>query len=113
MSNNNQWTPVCNESDLVSNIGVCAQVDGKQIAIFQLEANGEKNLYGIDNHDPFSGSNVLSRGLVGDLKGTDVVASPIYKQHFDLATGQCLEDEEVSLTVYSVRSNNGKIEVAA
>ncbi|PCJ46664.1 MAG: nitrite reductase (NAD(P)H) small subunit [Moraxellaceae bacterium] len=113
MSNNNQWVPICNESDLINNIGVCANINGKQVAIFRLESGGEQKLYGIDNHDPFSGSNVLSRGLVGDLKGYDVVASPIYKQHFDLATGQCLEDDTVSLTVYPVRANAGKIEVAA
>jgi len=113
MSNSDQWVPVCNESDLTSNIGICAKVNDKQIAIFQLEAGNEKKLYAIDNGDPFSGSNILSRGLVGDLKGHDVVASPIYKQHFDLSTGQCLEDEEVSIGIYSIRSNNGKIEVAA
>ena len=113
MSDNNQWISVCDASDLTSNIGVCAQINDKQIAIFQLEANGSTNLYGIDNQDPFSGSNVLSRGLVGDLKGHDVVASPIYKQHFDLSTGKCLEDDSVTLKVYAVRSNEGKIEVAA
>ncbi|OUS30323.1 nitrite reductase small subunit [Gammaproteobacteria bacterium 45_16_T64] len=113
MSNNNQWVPVCDASDLTSNIGICAKVDNKQVAIFKLEAAGEIKLYGIDNHDPFSGSNVLSRGLVGDLKGQDVVASPIYKQHYNLETGQCLEDDDVKLTVYSVRDNAGKIEIAA
>jgi nitrite reductase (NADH) small subunit len=30
------------------------------------------------------------------------VASPLYKQHFDLQTGECLEDSEVSVPVYSV-----------
>ena len=113
MSNNNQWVPVCSESDLIGNIGVCAKINDKQIAIFRLDTNGSKKFYAIDNNDPFSGSNVLSRGLVGDLKGLDVVASPIYKQHFDLATGNCLEDEAVSLTVYPVRSKEGKIEIAA
>ena len=113
MSNSNQWTPICNESDLTSNIGVCAKVNNKQVAIFQLEAGTEKKLYAVDNNDPFSGSNILSRGLVGDLKGYDVVASPIYKQHFDLSTGQCLEDEGVSISVYPIRTNNGKIEISA
>jgi precorrin-3B methylase len=28
--------------------------------------------------DPFSGANVLSRGIAGDLKGELVVASPVY-----------------------------------
>ena len=113
MSDNNQWVSVCCESDLISNIGICAKINNKQVAIFQLDINGDKKLYAIDNNDPFSGSNVLSRGLVGDLKGQDVVASPIYKQHFDLATGDCLEDDTVSLAVYPVRAKDGKIEIAA
>ena len=35
-----------------------------------------------------------SRGIVGDLQGEPVVASPIYKHHFSLITGRCLEDPE-------------------
>ena len=30
------------------------------------------------------------------------MASPIYKQAFDLRTGSCLDDEAVSLRVYRV-----------
>jgi nitrite reductase (NADH) small subunit len=45
---------------------------------------------------------VLSRGIVGDLKGEVVVASPVYKQHFNLASGQCLEDPAVSVSVFRV-----------
>ena len=66
--------------------------------------------YLIDNHDPFSKANVLSRGIVGDLKGHNVVASPIYKQHFCLETGKCLE-EDTQIPVYKVRENAGKVEV--
>jgi NAD(P)H-dependent nitrite reductase small subunit len=78
---------------------VCALVNGRQVAVFRLY---DDSLYAIDNHDPFSGANVLSRGIVGDLKGERVVASPIYKQHFSLITGQCLEEADVRVTVYSV-----------
>ncbi|WP_257265295.1 nitrite reductase (NAD(P)H) small subunit [Endozoicomonas sp. ONNA2] len=63
------------------------------------------------NFDPFSGVNVISRGIVGDLRGHLVVASPIYKQHFDLATGQCLEDDTVSLNVYPVRIHEVSVQV--
>jgi NAD(P)H-dependent nitrite reductase small subunit len=57
-------------------------------------------VHAIGNHDPFSRANVLSRGIVGDLKGELVVASPVYKQHFSLASGRCLEDPSVRLQVY-------------
>ena len=105
-----EWVAVCDWDDLLANVGVCAKVADKQVAIFKITDEGKENLYAIDNHDPFSKANVLSRGIVGDLKGRNVVASPIYKQHFDLSTGECLE-EEISIPVYKVRENSGKIEV--
>lgn len=104
------WVPVCAADDLIANIGVCAQIQDRQVAVFKLQSGDDINLYAIDNFDPFSQANVLSRGIVGDLKGCDVVASPIYKQHFDLKTGRCLE-EDVTIPAYKVRENNGKIEV--
>jgi NAD(P)H-dependent nitrite reductase small subunit len=55
---------------------------------------------------------VLSRGIVGDLKGELVVASPIYKQHFSLATGRCAEQPEVSVAVFPVRVDDGAVWVA-
>jgi nitrite reductase (NADH) large subunit len=35
-------------------------------------------------------AHVLSRGIVGELRGERVVASPLYKHHYSLATGRCL-----------------------
>ncbi len=101
---------VCQFDDFIDNVGVCVLVNDKQIAIFRL--SGSSKLYAIDNLDPFSHANVLSRGMCGDLKGQPVVASPIYKQHFNLNTGQCLEDESVKITVYPIRIINGNIQVA-
>ena len=104
------WVPVCELDDLLTNVGVCAKVADKQVAIFKVAEGESYNLYAIDNHDPFSKANVLSRGIVGDLKGHNVVASPIYKQHFCLDTGKCLE-EDIQIPVYKVRENAGKVEV--
>jgi nitrite reductase (NADH) small subunit len=94
------WMPVCRVEDIVPDTGVCALVAGRQVAIFRLE---DDSLYALDNHDPFSRANVLSRGIVGDLKGELVVASPVYKQHFRLASGVCLEDDTVRVAVFPVR----------
>ena len=69
------WEAVCNLSDIPANSGVCALVDNKQVAIFRIGETEE--LYALDNCDPFSNANVLSRGLIGDIKGEVVVASPI------------------------------------
>ena len=92
--------PVCHLNDIVPYTGVCALVGGRQIAVFRL---GNDKLYAIDNYDPFSHANVLSRGIVGDLDGEIVVASPVYKQHFSLTSGRCLEDPAVSVSVFPVR----------
>ena len=100
---------VCRLSDIVPNTGVCALVNGRQVAIFRVE----EGLYALDNYDPFSRANVLSRGIVGDLKGEPVVASPVYKQHFSLKSGQCLEDPEVRVPVYAVRVEEEMIWVEA
>ena len=95
---------VCALDDIVPNAGVAALVDGEQVAVFRLDDN---SVHAVGNLDPFSGANVLSRGIVGDLKGELVVASPVYKQHFLLRTGRCLEDETVRIPVYRARVEGG------
>jgi nitrite reductase (NADH) small subunit len=52
---------------------------------------------------------VLSRGIVGDINGELVVASPVYKQHFSLLTGRCLEDASVSVVVYAARVDGADV----
>jgi NAD(P)H-dependent nitrite reductase small subunit len=101
---------VCPLAQIVPNTGVCALAGERQVAVFRLD---DDSVYVIGNHDPFSKANVLSRGIVGDLKGELVVASPVYKQHFSLATGQCLEDPDVRVPVYAVRIENETIWVEA
>ena len=105
-----QWIAVCRLDDIVPNTGVCALVGGRQIAVFRLD---DDSVYAIDNQDPFSRANVLSRGIVGDLQGELVVASPVYKQHFSLASGQCLEDASVRVPVFPVRVESDVVSVQA
>ncbi len=105
------WTPVCGQQDLVDNSGVVVWLDGAQVALFYLPAAQGKTLYAIDNHDPQSGANVIGRGLIGSIKGEMVVASPIYKQHFRLEDGSCLEYPQQRLRVWPVRLNQGVVEV--
>jgi nitrite reductase (NADH) small subunit len=107
------WNTICTIEDILSNSGVCALINGQQVAIFRVQTPEGEMFYGLDNYDPFSHANVISRGLVGSLGGKIVVASPIYKQHFELATGQCLEDEEVRLNTWQVQNDNGSIQVLA
>ncbi|MCC2637128.1 MAG: assimilatory nitrite reductase small subunit [Moraxellaceae bacterium] len=105
-----QAVDICALDDLKPGLGVCALVNGQQVALFRLRDGA---IFAVGNHDPFSGANVISRGLTGDLKGRKVVASPLYKQHFDLATGECLEDASVRLPVWAVQVSEGRVCVLA
>jgi NAD(P)H-dependent nitrite reductase small subunit len=98
---------ICRLDDIVPGTGVCALVGGEQVAVFRID----QEVYAIGNRDPFSGVNVLSRGIVGDLNGELVVASPLYKQHFSLLTGRCIEDPSVSVPVYRARVEGADIQI--
>lgn len=102
-----EWVEVCREADLVKDSGVCVLLEGEQVALFRDTFDGA--IYAIANHDPFARANVLSRGLIGSLGGRVVVASPLYKQHFCLSTGQCLEDADVRLRVWPVKVEEGRV----
>jgi nitrite reductase (NADH) small subunit len=103
------WLAVCRLDDLVPDRGACALIGPYQVAIFRLSADDA--LYALSNYDPFSRAYVLSRGIVGSKAGTPKVASPVYKQGFDLRTGQCLEDPSVAVMTFPVRAVDGRVEV--
>ena len=103
-----RWTPVCRYEDLIPERGVAALVEGAAVAIFRTHDGA---LHALSNLDPFSNASVLSRGIVGDRGGRATVASPIYKQVFELATGTCLDDPTVSVATYPVRVFSGIVEV--
>lgn len=86
------WKLICKQEDLVEGAGVAAMVNGEQVAIFYVPES-EQKIFAISNWDPIGKANVLSRGLVAHLQEQWVVASPLYKQHFVLASGQCLEED--------------------
>jgi len=103
------WTHVCTLEEILPNTGVCCLVGREQVAVFRVGESSE--VYAIGNFDPFSRANVLSRGLVGDKGGKLKVASPIFKQNFSLATGECLDDPSVRVPTYDVRVRNEIVEV--
>ena len=65
----------------------------------------------LSNYDPFGQAFVLSRGIVGTRVDAPTVASPLYKQVFDLRTGQCLDDPAVAVPVVDVRCDGEWVEV--
>ncbi len=93
------WVKVCKTDDILPFSGVAALIFGRQIAIFRVK----NEFYAISDYDPFSKAYVLSRGLIGDRAGVVKVASPIFKQSFSLATGECLDDPTVKLPIYPLQ----------
>lgn len=106
-----RYVDVCALDDIIPGTGVCALVCGEQVAVFRVGTGHD--LYAVSNFDPFSHAFVMSRGIVGDRSGIPKVASPIYKQSFDLRTGECLDDPAVRLRSYPVRVRAGRVEILA
>lgn len=104
------WRDVCALEDIWPNSGVAALLDGKQLALVRV-GEGDR-VYALSNFDPFSDAFVIARGIVGDRAGRPKIASPIFKQTFDLETGACFEDPAVVLPTYPVRVQDGRVLVA-
>ena len=103
------WQDVCDAGRLTPNRGVAALFGDRQVAVFRVD--GIDEVLAIDNVDPFSGAAVLSRGIIGSAGDAITVASPVYKQRFDLRTGACLDDPAVQLATYPARVVDGRVEV--
>jgi nitrite reductase (NADH) small subunit len=105
------WERLCPLADLEVERGRAALVGGEQVALFLL-ADGD--VRAVDNHDPYSGANVISRGIVGSRGGRPTVASPMHKQIFDLRSGTCVETRGKAvrrLRIWPVRSLDGDLYV--
>src|SRR3546814_17203254 len=94
-------------------------VGGTQVAVFRVEwcltpfdAGSSEAVLAIEDLDPFSGAAVLSRGIVGDVDGEPVVASPVYTQRFSLHTGACLDAPPATLHPRDARILQGRTAVA-
>lgn len=102
------WTRICHLDAIPRGGGVAALVDGRQVAVLRTDDDG---LHALDNRDPFTGANVLARGIVGSHGGVATVASPLRKQCFDLATGTCLDDPGVAVATHDVQLVDDHVEV--
>lgn len=103
------WIQVCQLDDIAPSTGACVLLNGHQIALFRIDRT--KSLYAISNYDPFSKVNVLSRGIIANIGARLVVASPLYKHHFDLGNGLCLQDETVKIPAYYARVSDDGVEI--
>jgi nitrite reductase (NADH) small subunit len=107
------YDTVCRLEQIEREGGVTALVGGEAVAVFR---TFDDRVYALSNYDPFSKASVLARGIVGtkavDDEVVPFVASPMYKQAFDLRTGQSLDDAAVFVATYDVRVVDGVVEVA-
>ena len=105
-----EWIDVCAVDDITPDTGVAVLIGDVQIAIVRV-GDGDDQIFAISNYDPFSHAFVIARGIVGDRGGVPKIASPIFKQSFDLTTGQCLDDADVRIPTYPTRVREGRVSV--
>lgn len=104
-----KWLDVCDYDRLVPERGVAVLLpDGRQAAVFRLL---DGSLHAVDHRDPTSGANVMARGIVGSRGEVPTLASPMYKEVYDLRTGRCLDDPWLRLGIRPVRVRDGVVEV--
>jgi nitrite reductase (NADH) small subunit len=101
-----EWHPVCRLVDLEVRRGVAALVHGQAVAIFRTD---DDQVYAVGNHDPYARASVLARGIVGLRDDVPFVAPVAHGHAFDLRTGQCLEDDQVSVPAYDVKVVEGVV----
>ena len=104
------WIDVCAVDDITPDTGVAVLVGDLQIAVVRV-GEGDNQIFAVGNYDPFSRAFVIARGIVGDRGGVPKIASPIFKQNFDLTNGQCLDDANVRLPSYPTRVQDGRVSV--
>jgi nitrite reductase (NADH) small subunit len=102
------WVSVCRLDQLRVDVGAAALVEGVQVALFRLD---QQEVRAVGNLDPYGRANIMSRGIVGSRGDAVFVASPMFKQPFDLRTGQCLDDPTVSVPIFQVRVVDAVVQV--
>jgi nitrite reductase (NADH) small subunit len=100
------WHRVCRVEDLEDCWGEAALVQGRQLALFRLSAT---EVYAADQRDPATGAYVMARGIVGNAGSRATIASPLHKEVYLLATGECLGNPDLFLPTYPVRIEAGMV----
>ena len=73
---------VCTTADIPLNGGATVKVGDEQIAIIAYDDG--KTFYAVQNLCPHKQQMCLSRGIIGDEKGTPKVVCPLHKNAFKL-----------------------------
>jgi nitrite reductase [NAD(P)H], large subunit/nitrite reductase [NAD(P)H], small subunit len=102
------WQAICDLSAIPAQAGIGARLGEMQIALFRF---GDK-VYALDNLEPGSQANVLSRGLLGDVSGEPIVISPLYKRRIRLRDGRQCDNGESVVRAWPVKVEDGKVWVS-
>lgn len=100
------WHCVCRLVELEVDRGVSALVHGQALAIFRTQ---DGSVYALGNHDPFSRTAGIARGIVGRRGDAPFVGSPVHGRCFDLRSGRCLEDPHSAVPAYDVQVVDGMV----
>ncbi|WP_425954261.1 nitrite reductase (NAD(P)H) small subunit [Xylanimonas sp. McL0601] len=112
---------VCALADLDPERGVGALLGDRQVALFRL---ADDTVRAVQQRDPYSGANVMARGLVGTTRVTgddgeerDVptVTTPMLKQVWSLDTGAVIDSggkPKQPLAVFAAQVRDGRVLVA-
>lgn len=103
-----RWASVCALAELEPLWGEAALVGTEQVAIVLLPGG---SVFAVTNEDPATGSFVMSRGIVGSRGDRYTLASPLHKQVYDLATGECFTSAAYALRTFPVRVDSGVVQV--
>jgi len=101
------WFRAARVADFPEDGGMCVKYGSLQIAVFNFTRRGE--WYACQNQCPHKMQMILARGIIGSHQGEPKVACPFHKKTFSLRSGQCLNGDEHSLTVYPVRVDDGYV----
>ena len=104
----NGWADVCDLSQLEPLWAEAAIVDGEQLALVRMP---DGTVYAVSNQDPATGSYVMCRGIVGSHGDRVTLASPLHKQVYDLATGECLSSADLCLETFETSVEAGSVRV--
>ncbi len=95
------WFKAASIKDFPKDGGACVKYKGKQIAVFNFERINK--WYACQNVCPHKMEMVLSRGMIGDDKGTPKVACPLHKKTFSLENGENLNGDLDAIATYPVK----------
>ncbi len=101
------WYEAAKVSDFPKDGGACIKYKGKQIAVFNFDRIGK--WYACQNLCPHKMEMVLSRGMIGDDKGTPKVACPLHKKTFSLEDGTNLNGDIDAIATYPVKIEGDKV----